>query len=211
MDRPSARPLPEDHGLALIGDADRRDLDSRPAGPLERAPAGGERIAPDLLRVVLDPAGPRVVLPELVLAGRARPARAVEHHRPAAGRALIDRQDVARAGHLRLPGWPTRHHAASSSLIASGCPRQRRACARIESVGACPAGADRARSAAQVRFITAAQNASRAMNRSAVSLGLAASKTSACPGSSRSATARPTPCHGRRSRALPPWQSAGRS
>jgi hypothetical protein len=69
-----ARPLPQHHGLALVGDAERGDV-----GGLELRFGQGlvtdrERVLPDGLRIVFDPARARIVLLEFALALRDRRA-----------------------------------------------------------------------------------------------------------------------------------------
>ena len=95
--RRAGGPIPEHRGLALVGDADR--IDGAVTGQRHQAPRRGQAVAPDVLGVVLDPAGPRVVLRQLDLPLPGGPARGVEENAAAAGGALVDRQDVARRGH----------------------------------------------------------------------------------------------------------------
>ena len=67
----------------------------RPAPPacLDHLPGAGEARLPDLLRVMLDPAVPRIMLRQLPLRDpQARPVRP-EQHRPSARRARIDDED----------------------------------------------------------------------------------------------------------------------
>ena len=99
MHRPARGPLPQHDGLALVGDADRGDRGGVQPGPGERLAADVLRVPPDGLGIVLDPAVLRIVLLELALGAGDRLARPVEHDRPSAGGALIDRQDVF--GHPR--------------------------------------------------------------------------------------------------------------
>ena len=54
--------VPDAHGLALVGDADRRELAPAHAGVGERLAGDRLRDLPDLSGVVLDPAGPGEVL-----------------------------------------------------------------------------------------------------------------------------------------------------
>ena len=56
VDGPAGRALPDDRGLALVGDADGGDLAWAETRALERLARGRERVAPDLLGVVLHPA-----------------------------------------------------------------------------------------------------------------------------------------------------------
>ncbi len=57
--------FPEQGGLALVGDADGGDPARGGAGRLEQLPHGAAHRVPDLLGVVLDPAGTGVVLGEI--------------------------------------------------------------------------------------------------------------------------------------------------
>ncbi len=95
-DRFAGAAVPHHRGLALIGDADG----GQAAGP---HPRGGEclgdhglRVAPDLERIVLDPARPGKDLPVLTLARGDREARPVEEDAPGTRGALVDRGDVDR-------------------------------------------------------------------------------------------------------------------
>ena len=60
--------VPHHGGLALVGDADRGDVPGGDAGLLQRLAAGGDGRGPDVLRLVLDPAGRRKMLREFLLA-----------------------------------------------------------------------------------------------------------------------------------------------
>src|SRR6266511_5681657 len=91
-----------DHGrLTLVRDADRRNRE--PVG-LELRPHLGERLRgrrPDLLGLVLDPAGLREVLGELAVRPPDGPARVVDRVRPHAGRAGVDREADAHSAITR--------------------------------------------------------------------------------------------------------------
>ncbi len=104
VDRLPRRRVPGDHGLALVGDPDPVEL-----GPLD--PRRGDRLGgdpprhlPDLPRVVLDPARPRKVLPELRVGTARDPPLAVEDEAGGPGRPLVDREDHPRSD-LRRPGF----------------------------------------------------------------------------------------------------------
>src|SRR5207302_3105858 len=86
MYRPAARALPQHRGFALIGDADRRN---RPIGRRDHLAAGRNDAGPDLFRVMLDPAGLRIMLRELDAGGVMQPPGGVEQDRAGAGRSLI--------------------------------------------------------------------------------------------------------------------------
>src|SRR5690606_23916200 len=114
VDGLARRAIPHDHGLALVGDADRGHLVTRDAGIREghadHVPGG----LPDLGGVVLDPAGPREMLPMLALARTDDAAAVVEDDRAGARGSLVDRDDVAGAGNggmqvrERTYFWPAR-------------------------------------------------------------------------------------------------------
>ena len=93
VDRLAGRLVPDDDGLALVGDADRRDVASVEPGRLQRLAAGRNDALPDLFGIVLDPSRRRVMLREFLLAGGDDLHRAVEHDGAARCRALVDRQN----------------------------------------------------------------------------------------------------------------------
>ena len=101
-------PVPQQRGLALVGDADRRPR--RPGRCRPRRSASGTHrlhVVPDLGGVVLDPAGAREVLPVFALVDRHdRPAR-VEDDAARRGGALVDGDDIA-LGHARTLPPPRR-------------------------------------------------------------------------------------------------------
>src|SRR5215831_8326730 len=57
--------VPQDRRLALVGDAERGDLARLHTRAPARLPQHAERDPPDLLRIVLDPSRPGIVLLEL--------------------------------------------------------------------------------------------------------------------------------------------------
>src|SRR5439155_1612717 len=91
--RPAAPPLPEDGGLALVRDAERRHV----ARAYPRAPARlaehAQRDPPDLVYIVLDPPRLRVVLRELRVGAPDDAPLAVEHEHGRPRGPLIDRDD----------------------------------------------------------------------------------------------------------------------
>jgi hypothetical protein len=89
--------IPHHHGLALVGDADRRHRLAELADQLRER---GLHCVPDLRGVVLDPAGTREVLRELPVRPAPWPSRLVHGEGPHAGGAGIDRHDD---GHGRPP------------------------------------------------------------------------------------------------------------
>src|SRR6185437_1826598 len=106
-DRDPGAPVPEDRGLALVGDAEPDDLVWRDARLLEDARGQAQRVAPDLHRVVLDPAGARVVLLVFHLNHGDELTAVVEEDAAGGRRALVDRDDIAvRHGDLLTAGGP---------------------------------------------------------------------------------------------------------
>ena len=108
VDRLARAPVPDDAGLALVGDADGGDVARRRAWP---RPAPAARSPPSCARCPPDRAPPS---PRPGSAGRTRAAPSprtrksgAEHDGAARGGALIDRQNRARLGHAPL---------------SSGCP-----------------------------------------------------------------------------------------
>ena len=99
-ERLAALAIPQQRGLALVGDADRGDLLRIHARLRDRLARAGELRGEDLARVVLDPARLRVDLAELVLRGGRRRAVFVEQDRARAGGSLVECEDVAHAGIL---------------------------------------------------------------------------------------------------------------
>ena len=68
-ERPAGAAAPEDDRLALVGDADRGDP-LRAAGLRDHRARAGQRRSPDLLGIMLDPAGPRIMLDQAPAARR---------------------------------------------------------------------------------------------------------------------------------------------
>ena len=118
-ERPARGTLPQHRRLALIGDADCRD---RSGSGGDRGAAAGDDALPDFLRIVLDPARPRVMLLEPDLRGVPHPAGAVEQHRAGAGRPLVDRQNTRRTGH-GPDGSGSWRRGGGSSTTGSRRPR----------------------------------------------------------------------------------------
>ena len=124
MDRRAARPLPDQRRLALIGDADGGDVRDVDAGPRDRRAAGRDDARPDFFGVVLDMAGRRIMLRDLLLRARHGQKARIEQDGARRGGALIDRQHVF-LSHRPLalvahpaPGhrsWQTSTHCAPTS------------------------------------------------------------------------------------------------
>src|SRR5690606_16729452 len=67
VNRAAGGAFPDDGGFALVGDAHRGDVPRLQLRGCQRLAGSGELRGPDLERVVLDPAGPGIVLAELAL------------------------------------------------------------------------------------------------------------------------------------------------
>ncbi|MCY1236640.1 hypothetical protein D9M72_493060 [compost metagenome] len=106
MDRLAGFAIPDDNGLALVGDADAGDVGGRDPRLLDRLVDREDDRLPDFLRIVLHPAGFRKMLPEFLLADASHLLLAVEDDRPARRRALIDRENIS--AHMPLPGLTSR-------------------------------------------------------------------------------------------------------
>jgi len=106
--------LVEQRRLALVGDADAGDVPGRGLGDLQRLRARRERRLPDLLRVVLDPAGLREVLRELAVPAAEDAPRRVDEEPSDPRRARVDGEDAS--GHVpsSLP------HGASAAADGNG-------------------------------------------------------------------------------------------
>ena len=101
VDRLAGGAIPDDRGLALVGDADAGDVLRAERRPCAIALAHGrDHGRPDLLRIVLDPAGRGIDLPQLLLRRGDRRERRVEHDRARRGGALVDGDEVAHGAML---------------------------------------------------------------------------------------------------------------
>ena len=93
VDRLAAAPVPDEAGLALVGDADGGNVAGVELGGGHRLARRLHRGAPDVLRIVLDPAGSWIVLGKLALPRPERAQLGTEHDGAARRRTLIDRQN----------------------------------------------------------------------------------------------------------------------
>src|SRR5262249_41705181 len=90
-DRAPALAVPDHRGLALVGEADRGDL----GGVGDDLAEHLERRLPDLVRVVLHPAGLRIDLAEFGVGAVEQAAALVDGDRADAGGSLVDGDDAA--------------------------------------------------------------------------------------------------------------------
>ena len=126
--------VPQQRGLALVGDADRGHLRGLDAALRQRLARAGELAVPDVERVVLDPARLGEVLGEFTLAAGHRQASAVEQDGARAGRALVEGEDVLRQWRLRTVR-PARNARAKRSGTTVGKARGSRASGIISKAG----------------------------------------------------------------------------
>jgi hypothetical protein len=70
MDRAAGGAVPEQGRLALVGDAECGDVLGCKSGLRHRLAGGGKCAVPDLLGIMLDPAGLRIALGEFLLGER---------------------------------------------------------------------------------------------------------------------------------------------
>ncbi len=94
--------VPEDDGLALVGDTDRRDIRVGSADLLHCLSCNGELCLPDLVGVMLDPAGLRIILRKLFLRHAADLALFVEEDAAVAGRAGVQCHYIFSHNYLHL-------------------------------------------------------------------------------------------------------------
>ena len=107
VDRLAGVAIPDDGGLALVGDADGGEVGGAEGALLQ---GGGDHFAgapPDLVRIVLDPSGLGVDLFVLFLGDADDAAGMVENDEAGAGGSLVDRADVV-------------GHSAENSIIWRG-------------------------------------------------------------------------------------------
>ena len=112
VDRLAGRAVPDDRGLALVGDADAGDVAGARAPALRhRLAHGRDRRRPDFLRIVLDPArAPDRSARSSCCATGERRQRRIEHDGARRGRALIDGDECGRQASPR--------HGARASAAA---------------------------------------------------------------------------------------------
>ena len=95
VDRLSRRLIPDDGGLALVRDADPGDLGRRRADALHRLDRNAQHRRPDLVRIVLDPAGLRKILMKFTLRHAANAAVPVEQDAAVRGRPRVKRHNIS--------------------------------------------------------------------------------------------------------------------
>ena len=119
--------VPHHGGFALVGDADRGNVLRADPGLVERLAAGRDRRGPDILGLVLDPAGGREMLREFLLRGRRDRDVAAKHNGARGGGALIDGQHKGH-GVASPERFASGVCSPNSSLRASAKRRQQDPC-----------------------------------------------------------------------------------
>ena len=93
VQRFASTPVPQHRGLALVGDADRRQVGATMSGLAHRLFDDEHGVGPDLPGIMLDPARLGIDLPMFALRARDDLAAVIENHEARAGRALVDCAD----------------------------------------------------------------------------------------------------------------------
>ena len=118
MDRLAGLAIPHHHRLALVGDADGGDIGRLEPGLANCASAGGDHRAPDLLGIVLDPAGFGEILGKLALRHAGDAELAIEDDGARGRRALVDGENVV--GHISDQGGSATGARPAPGLEAVG-------------------------------------------------------------------------------------------
>ena len=126
MDRATGRAFPHDGGLALVGDADGRDVRCADARRRDRLAPDGDRRREDLVGIVLDVSRRRVALRDLAIRAATDRAGRVEDEGGRAGRALVEREDEGHVALKRRMGSTSRQYAATSRVRRSSSQSSRR-------------------------------------------------------------------------------------
>ena len=95
MNRLAVGTLPDDHGLALVGDANCSDVTRAGADLPQGLNRAGDLTGEDFERIVFHPSGLRIELLELVLRDCGDAAAFVEEDGAGAGRSLIQCEYVS--------------------------------------------------------------------------------------------------------------------
>jgi hypothetical protein len=119
MDGIATGAIPNDSGFTLVRDADGGDRLGTDLVVTEELLRHAELAQPDVVRIVLNPAGARVCLWKLPRNGRSRPALRVEEDGPRACRSLVECQDILPC-HLAPPSrYIFRLVHSQAALVAS--------------------------------------------------------------------------------------------
>jgi hypothetical protein len=87
----------------LVGDPDAAEIGGIGARGLERGPRRGNHGARDLVRIVLDPSRPRIMLADFAIGASANPSTGINRQNGGAGGTLIDCQDQVAHRKIRTP------------------------------------------------------------------------------------------------------------
>ena len=109
--------VPDHGGLTLVGDADGGNVRGGDAELAHRAARHLKRRVPDLVRVVLDPAGLRENLAEFLLRGGTDVAGAVKENAAGGGSALIQGHDVFHGGVAPFENCGSAHKTHINILV----------------------------------------------------------------------------------------------
>jgi hypothetical protein len=113
VDRLAAGAIPHQRGLALVGDADRGEIPRGKPGPGDCLAAGRHHRAPQILRIMFNPAGLWEVLRNFPLGDGGDGVVGAEHGGAGGGGALVD-------GGIRSPCISS---ARSRIAMVAGCRR----------------------------------------------------------------------------------------
>ena len=116
-DRLSGPAVPYDEGLALVGYADGDDGPGMRLGHLQQLFGRLEARLEQLPRIVLDPSGSRMNLPNLAADCPEGSAGRVDQHCGCAGCALVEREDVARFCHGEYLDTPRQSHPSFEDIF----------------------------------------------------------------------------------------------
>ena len=120
VDGAAGGPLPHNRGLALVGDAEGRDIAGVSPRPRNGCAHRCKRRRPDILGIMLDQAGRRIDLGKFLLRTRDRRQRDIEQDSPRRGRALVDREKIiGQARSFALPRPRTATLARRRSIHVS--------------------------------------------------------------------------------------------
>ena len=105
--RPAAAFIPKHSRFPLVRNANRRNLRRGNTLLFQHSPRRFQLCLPNLRRIMLHPAGLRIILPEFLLCNRKRLSGTVKQYRPRACRALVKRKNI-------FHSFPSFFHASVS-------------------------------------------------------------------------------------------------
>jgi hypothetical protein len=119
MNRLARLPIPQNRRLTLIRNPDRSYVCSLQTRFPDRRLRCVQLSLPDLIRIMLDPAGLREILPKFLLRHRQNPTTLIKHDRSRTGRTLIQSQNCL--SHELIPRvcrLPSRLPAGTANSIS---------------------------------------------------------------------------------------------